>query len=34
VATLLSGGSEPVIARRPIGAWTHAIWEAAWRFRK
>jgi len=34
VATLLSGGSEPVITRRPIGAWTHAIWEAARRYRK
>lgn len=34
VATLLSGGSEPVITRRPIGAWTHAIWDAARRYRK
>ena len=34
VATLLSGGSEPVISRRPTGAWTHAVWETARRYRK
>lgn len=31
---LLSGRSEPAITRRPIGAWAHAIWEAARRYRK
>ncbi len=25
VATLLSGGSAPVISKKPVGAWTHAI---------
>ncbi len=34
VVTQLSGGSEPVITRRLIGAWTRAIWQAARRYRK
>jgi NitT/TauT family transport system substrate-binding protein len=34
VATLLSGGSDPVISRRPEGAWTHDVWEAARKYRK
>ena len=29
VATLLAGGSDPVITRAPEGAWTHAITDAA-----
>ncbi|SIO11862.1 NitT/TauT family transport system substrate-binding protein [Rhodovulum sp. ES.010] len=29
VASLLSGGSDPVITREPEGAWTHAITDAA-----
>ena len=29
VDILLSGKSEPVIAKRPEGAWTHAVWERA-----
>ena len=29
VATLLAGGSDPVISRPPEGAWTHAITDAA-----
>jgi NitT/TauT family transport system substrate-binding protein len=28
VATLLSGGSDPVITKKPSGAWTHAVYEA------
>jgi NitT/TauT family transport system substrate-binding protein len=28
VATLLAGGSDPVITRNPQGAWTHAIYDA------
>jgi NitT/TauT family transport system substrate-binding protein len=28
VATLMSGGSEPVITRKPEGAWTHAVYDA------
>jgi NitT/TauT family transport system substrate-binding protein len=28
VATLLSGGSDPVITKKPEGAWTHAVYEA------
>jgi NitT/TauT family transport system substrate-binding protein len=28
VTTLLSGGSDPVITKKPTGAWTHAIYEA------
>ncbi|MSP49905.1 MAG: ABC transporter substrate-binding protein [Alphaproteobacteria bacterium] len=34
VATLLAGGSDPVISRKPDGAWTHAVWEAAQKYRK
>ena len=29
VATLLAGGSDPVITREPVGAWTHAITDLA-----
>ena len=29
VEVLLGGGSDPVISKRPEGAWTHQIWEAA-----
>ena len=29
VDTLLSGGSDPVITKKPAGAWTHAITDAA-----
>jgi NitT/TauT family transport system substrate-binding protein len=29
VATLLAGGSDPVISKAPEGAWTHAITEKA-----
>ena len=29
VATLLAGGSDPVITMEPVGAWTHAITDAA-----
>ncbi len=29
VATLLSGGSDPVISKKPVGAWTHAIIDKA-----
>jgi NitT/TauT family transport system substrate-binding protein len=28
VTTLMSGGSDPVITKKPTGAWTHAIYEA------
>ena len=28
VATLLSGTSDPVITKKPEGAWTHAIYDA------
>jgi len=28
VATLLSGGSDPVISKKPEGAWTHAVYDA------
>ena len=28
VATLLAGGSDPVITRKPEGAWTHAVYDA------
>jgi NitT/TauT family transport system substrate-binding protein len=28
VATLLSGGSDPVITKKPEGAWTHAVYDA------
>ena len=29
VKTLLSGKSDPVISKKPQGAWTHKVWEAA-----
>jgi len=29
VATLLSGGSDPVISKKPVGAWTHVIIDKA-----
>jgi NitT/TauT family transport system substrate-binding protein len=29
VATLMSGGSDPVIFKAPLGAWSHAVWDAA-----
>ena len=29
VATLMAGGSDPVITKMPVGAWTHAITDAA-----
>jgi len=29
VATLMSGGSDPVITKKPEGAWTHAVYDAA-----
>src|SRR5882724_2431614 len=28
VATLLTGGSDPVITKKPTGAWTHAVYDA------
>jgi NitT/TauT family transport system substrate-binding protein len=28
VSELLSGGSDPVITKKPTGAWTHAVYEA------
>ena len=28
VATLLAGGSDPVITRKPVGAWSHAVYGA------
>ncbi len=28
VATLMSGGSDPVITKKPVGAWTHAVYDA------
>jgi NitT/TauT family transport system substrate-binding protein len=28
VATLLTGGSDPVITKKPTGAWTHKIYDA------
>jgi NitT/TauT family transport system substrate-binding protein len=28
VATLMSGGSDPVITKKPEGAWTHAVYNA------
>ena len=28
VATLLSGGSDPVITKKPVGAWSHAVYDA------
>jgi len=30
VDTLLSGGSDPVISKAPMGAWSHAVWDAAY----
>jgi NitT/TauT family transport system substrate-binding protein len=29
VETLMSGGSDPVITKKPEGAWTHAVIEKA-----
>ena len=29
VALLMSGGSDPVITKKPEGAWTHAVWNKA-----
>ena len=29
VATLMSGGSDPVISKAPSGAWSHVVWDAA-----
>jgi len=29
VATLLAGGSSPVISKKPVGAWTHAVIDKA-----
>jgi NitT/TauT family transport system substrate-binding protein len=29
VAVLMSGKSEPVITKKPSGAWTHTVWEKA-----
>ena len=29
VATLMSGGSDPVIFKAPLGVWSHAVWDAA-----
>ena len=29
VNTLLSGGSDPVITKKPVGAWTHVITDKA-----
>jgi NitT/TauT family transport system substrate-binding protein len=29
VATLLAGGSDPVISKPPTGAWTHAVIDLA-----
>ena len=29
VKTLLTGKSDPVITKKPEGAWTHKLWEAA-----
>ena len=28
VKTLLAGGSDPVITKKPDGAWTHAVYDA------
>jgi len=25
----MNGGSDPVISKAPFGAWSHAIWDAA-----
>ena len=29
VGVLISGKSDPVISKKPEGAWTHKLWEAA-----
>jgi NitT/TauT family transport system substrate-binding protein len=29
VAVLMGGKSEPVITKKPVGAWTHAVWDKA-----
>jgi NitT/TauT family transport system substrate-binding protein len=29
VQELMAGGSDPVITRKPEGAWTHAVWDKA-----
>ena len=29
VKTLLGGGSDPVISKEPVGAWTHAVTDKA-----
>jgi NitT/TauT family transport system substrate-binding protein len=29
VQVLMGGKSEPVITKKPTGAWTHAVWEKA-----
>jgi NitT/TauT family transport system substrate-binding protein len=29
VAALMSGGSDPVITKEPVGAWTHAVTDKA-----
>jgi NitT/TauT family transport system substrate-binding protein len=29
VSVLMSGHSEPVITKKPVGAWTHVVWEKA-----
>jgi len=31
VDILLGGGSDPVISKKPEGAWTHKVWEAAYK---
>ena len=31
VDTLLGGGSDPVISKAPEGAWTHSVWDAAFK---
>jgi hypothetical protein len=28
VVTLMSGGSDPVITKKPSGAWTHVVYDA------
>jgi NitT/TauT family transport system substrate-binding protein len=29
VGVLINGKSDPVISKKPEGAWTHAVWEKA-----
>jgi NitT/TauT family transport system substrate-binding protein len=29
VSVLMSGASDPVITKKPVGAWTHAVWDKA-----